>query len=111
MFWLSSTTGKNYFRLSRPSGLPKVTKWKTAADGGFNLVLKLEANDTSLRNCMCVILALCELLSDNSNPKSTLSPDYSYSYLFIETERYQQKAVQSSLEKSEAIIFCSPTFR
>ena len=94
------------------SGLPKVTKWN-AVDGHFNLVLKLEANDTSLINKIekldgCADLALCELLSDNE-AEIDLSPDYSYSYLFIETERYQQKAVQSSLEKSEAIIFCSPT--
>lgn len=93
-------------------GLSKISKWN-AVDGHFNLVLKLEANDSSLINKIekldgCAELASCELLSDNE-AEIDLSPDYSYSYLFIETERYQQKAVQSSLEKLEAITSCSPT--
>ncbi|MEE8575950.1 MAG: Lrp/AsnC ligand binding domain-containing protein [candidate division Zixibacteria bacterium] len=94
------------------AGLPKISKWN-AVDGYFNLILKLEANDSSLIKEIekldgCSELTSCELLSDNE-AEGDLSPDYSYSYLLIETERYQQKAVQSSLEKLEAVTFCSPT--
>ena len=93
-------------------GLPKISKWN-AVDGHFNLILKLEANDSSLINKIksldgCTELTSCELLSDNESA-ANLSPDSSHSYLFIETERYQQKAVQSSLEKIEAVVSCSPT--
>lgn len=92
-------------------GLSDIAKWD-AVDGHFDLVLKLKdksspAVDKIKQLNGCTEFASCELQSDNEN-ELTLSPDYSYSYLFIETERYQQKPVQSGLEKMDCIVFCSP---
>ena len=91
--------------------LSDIVKWD-AVDGHFDLVLKLKQIGSQAIEQIKKLggfteLASCELQSDNEN-KMTLSPDYSYSYVFIETQRYQQKAVQSSLEKMDAVAFCSP---
>jgi DNA-binding Lrp family transcriptional regulator len=93
-------------------GMNKISRWD-AVDGHFNLIVKLESNDPKLVEKIskldgCSDIASCELMSDNDNG-SAPTTDYSYSYIFVETERYQQKAVQSSIEKNEDVAFCSPT--
>ena len=92
-------------------GLNDVSKWD-AVDGHHNLVIKLSNNDKSLLEQIqkldgCVEMTACDLTND-TDKDVTLSEEFSYSYLFIETERYQQNAVQSSLERDDAVVFCSP---
>jgi len=85
--------------------LPEVSKWD-AVDGHFDLVLRFKDGSSSALEQIKKLegfsdLATCELQSDEKEPE--YSPDHSYSYLFIDTERYQQKAVQSSLRKIENV--------
>lgn len=93
------------------SGLKQVQSWD-AVDGHFNLVLKLNPNDPDTIEQIrkldgCTRLSLCEFKSD-TNGETELTPELSYSYVFIETERFQQQTVQSALEKNEAVDKCTP---
>lgn len=91
--------------------IDSINRWE-AVDGHFSLVVKLKSNDPGAIEKIskldgCAEAVSCELTSDNEND-ADLTPDFSYSYLFIETERYKQKAVLSSIEKNDAVAFCSP---
>jgi len=92
-------------------GLPDVSKWD-AVDGHHDLVIKMVTENPSSIKKIQKLDGFSELVSCTleSPPDSevSLSEEHSYSYLFIETERYQQNAVQSHLEKNDAIVFCAP---
>lgn len=92
--------------------VPDIARWN-AVDGHFDLVLKIRDKNSSVAERIqsldgCAQLASCELQADNES-ELTLSQDFAYSYLFIETERYQQKAVQNKLEGMDSVVFCSPS--
>ncbi len=91
--------------------IEQIQSWN-AVDGHFNLVLKLNSNDPKAIEQIrkldgCSRLSSCEFKTDNGS-EVTLSPDLAYSYVFIETERFQQQAVQTLLEKNDAIEICTP---
>ncbi len=91
--------------------LPEISKWD-AVDGHCDLVLKFKDSQSSVIERIKKLdgfadLATCEVQSD-SEKEPELSPDDSYSYLFIDTERYQQKPVKSSLEKIENVVYVWP---
>jgi DNA-binding Lrp family transcriptional regulator len=92
-------------------GIKQIQSWD-AVDGHFNLVLKLDSNDPKTIEQIrgldgCSRVSSCEFKSGDVT-EVTLLPELSYSYVFIETERFQQQAVQSSLEKNEAVAACIP---
>ena len=92
--------------------IDQVSRWD-AVDGHHNLVLKLKSNDPAvlerIKGLEGFSAALsCELVTDAEGDSSP-STDYAYSYVFIETEHFKQKAVQTALEKNEAVVFCSST--
>jgi len=68
-------------------------------------------NPSSVKNIQkldgCSELTSCTL-ETVPDREITLSDEHSYSYLFIDTERYQQSAVQSLLEKNDAVVFSAP---
>ena len=91
--------------------LPDVVKWD-AVDGHHDLVIKMNSeNPASVKEIRkldgCGELTSCSLKAAPDSEIS-LSDEHSYSYLFIETERYQQTTVQSLLDKNDAIVFAAP---
>lgn len=91
--------------------LPDVSNWD-AVDGHHDLVIRMKSdNPSSVAKIQkldgCGTVTSCSLAASAAG-EITLSDEHSYSYLFIETERYQQSAVQSLLEKNDRVVFCKP---
>lgn len=88
--------------------LPDVSQWD-AVDGHHDLVIKMVTESPSSVKKIQKLDGFSELVSCTleSVPDSdiSVSDEHSYSYLFIETERYQQSAVMSLLEKNDAVVF------
>lgn len=88
----------------------QISKWD-AVDGYYDLIIKLKEYDSSYIEQLKKIdgatkLIDCELINDNEK-EDDLSPDFLYSYLFIECDKNEQDSLLSTLEKNEAIVFCS----
>ncbi|UCD64687.1 MAG: Lrp/AsnC ligand binding domain-containing protein [Candidatus Zixiibacteriota bacterium] len=93
------------------SGSKDIARWD-AVDGHYNLVLRLTDNRKSVEDKIRKMegfsgLSSCELQTGGEEDVP-LSTEYCYSYVFIEAERFKQKAVQTALAKNEAVVFCSP---
>ncbi|NOY87947.1 MAG: Lrp/AsnC family transcriptional regulator, partial [FCB group bacterium] len=94
------------------SGNQQVSKWD-AVDGYYDLIVKLKEYDSSYIEQLKKIdgateLIDCELINDNEH-EGNLSSDFLYSYLFIECDKNEQDSLLSTIEKNEAIVFCSST--
>ncbi len=89
----------------------QISKWD-AVDGHFSLVLKLKGNDQSFIDTVKNLdgfaeLSACEIVDDKETD-TRQHDDLNSSYIFVETAPDMKEAVQASLEKIEAITFCSP---
>lgn len=92
--------------------LKQISKWN-AVDGHYNLVLKLAEKPAGLIEKIRSLdgfaeMSSCELVTDNETD-AVLSEEYSYSYLFMETEKDKHEAVCGALRSHEAVVFCSPS--
>jgi len=94
------------------SELPSVIEWH-AVEGHINLVIKLEGSSSSVPDQVKNLEGLDELLvhdilEECRQPK-TWNPEWSYAYLFIETERTKRDQIRKLLEEWEAVHRCEMT--
>jgi DNA-binding Lrp family transcriptional regulator len=84
-----------------------------AIDGHYNLLLKLKKHDNALIDSIkeydgfsdfnCV-----DILGDTL-PSVELDPEFTYSYLFIETDKNTTDAIKELLNSIESIVACIAT--
>ena len=87
---------------------------RIAIDGDYSLLLKLKDKDESVLDRVRRLdgfssVLFCELRADNEPDDSLIATDYSYSYVFIETEKDRKKSVQQELSNISEVAFCSLT--
>jgi hypothetical protein len=94
------------------SEIPSVIQWH-AVEGHVNLVIKLNGSSADLPDQLKKIDGLDEILvydivEECKQPKQQ-KPDWSYAYLFIETERSSRDQIRKLLEGWDAVQCCELT--
>jgi len=84
-----------------------------AIDGHYNILLKLKEHDNALIESIKNYDGFSDFNSvdilEESLPLIEFNPDFTYSYLFIETDKKTTKAIKDFLNSIDSIISCIPT--
>lgn len=94
------------------SEMPSVIEWH-AVEGHVNLVIKIEGTSSSVPDQVKNIDGLDELfvydIVEECKETEPRNSDWSYAYLFIETERSKRDQTRKLLESWEAVHCCDLT--
>jgi DNA-binding Lrp family transcriptional regulator len=89
-----------------------VVEWH-AVEGHVNLIMKLEGSSSSVPDAIKKIDGLDELLAydimEECRQQKPRNKDWSYAYLFIETERSKRDQTRQLLEGWDAVHRCAMT--
>jgi hypothetical protein len=84
-----------------------------AIDGHYNLLLKLNNHDNKLIDSIKEFDGFADFNSidilDESLPTIEFDPEYTYSYLFIETDKNAIDKIKETLNSNDAVISCIST--
>lgn len=106
---------------NREKLLPTVEKIKQsetvigwdAIDGHYNILLKLKKHDNALIDSIKNYDGFSDFNSldiiEESFPIIEFDPAFTYSYLFIETDKNATKSIKDILSNIEAVMACIPT--
>jgi DNA-binding Lrp family transcriptional regulator len=94
------------------SEIPSVLRWH-AVEGHVNLVVKINGSSADVPDRLKKAdgideLLVYEIVEECREPKE-LKADWSYAYLFIETERSQREQIRKILEGWDAVQCCELT--
>lgn len=84
-----------------------------AIDGHYNLLLKLKKNDKELINSIKEFDGFSDYNSvdilEKTLPTVEYNPEFTYSYLFIETDKNALDSIMENLNNNESVVFCIRT--
>ena len=94
------------------SEIPSVVRWH-AVEGHVNLVIKIKGSSVELSDQLKKIDGLDELMVydivEECIGAKELKPDWSYAYLFIETEQSRRDQIRKLLDGWDAVQYCEQT--